>query len=161
MLSNMPKSVFNGLAALTVALPILAWSNILPVHNVRSSALNYFSETNYVQGQNTSHTVTAGFATFSWQENTLQGFGNARAKVATGDTYEFKLVRITSSDADELNGEWDVFKNGDPTCAGCKGFLYVWGDLKSGGEHLKGSVYNDKVGYTFSGSLDANTRYDY
>lgn len=161
MLSNMPKSVFNGLAALTVAIPILAWSNILPVHNVRASSLFYFADVNYAQGQSTSHTVTGGFATFSWQENTLQGFGNVRAKVGTGDMYELKLVRITSSDAAQIQGEWDVFKNGDATCAGCRGFLYIGGDLKSGGEYVKGALNNDKIGYSFAGNLDANTRFDY
>lgn len=160
MLSNMPKSVFNALAALTVAIPILAWSNILPVHNVRSSALYFFHESNHTQNQYTNHTVTGGSATFSWQENTLQGFGNLRTKVGTGDTFELKMVRVTSSDASSINGEWDVFKNGNPTCAGCKGYLYVTTpDL--GYQYLKGYIDNGKVGYSFAGDLDANTRYDY
>ncbi|MFY0564820.1 hypothetical protein ACN28E_13270 [Archangium lansingense] len=160
MLSNMPKAVFNGLAALTVAIPVLAWSNILPVHNVRSSALYFFHESNYTQNQHTNHTVTGGFATFSWQENTLQGFGNLRTKVGNGDMYELRMVRITSTDSQSVNGEWDVFKNGDPTCAGCKGSLYV-SPPGIGTEYLKGYVDNGKVGYSFAGNLDANTRYDY
>jgi hypothetical protein len=164
MLNNISSAVFNGLAAVTVAIPILAWSNILPVHNVRSSALSFFHESNYTQNQHTDYTVGSSSATFSWQENSLHGFGNLSTKVSapdgTGYMYELKLVRITSSDANSVNGEWDVFKNGDPTCAGCKGSLYVTSPGQSA-EYLKGYVDNGKVGYSFAGTLDAKTRYDY
>ncbi|EPX61687.1 hypothetical protein D187_010306 [Cystobacter fuscus DSM 2262] len=163
MLRNMSPTVFNGLAAVTVAIPILAWSYGLPVHNVRSSALDFFSERN-AQNQHIDYTVGSSSVTFSWQENSLHGFGNLSTKVGTkdgtGHMFELKLVRITSSDANTVNGEWDVFKNGDPTCAGCKGSLYVTSPGQ-GYEYLKGYVDNGKVGYSFSGPLDAKTRYDY
>jgi len=159
MLSNMPKSVFNGLAALTVAIPVLAWSNLLPVHNVRSSAISYFAENNYLQNQSVTHVVASSRATFSWQEGTLQSFGNVQVKTKA-DTFELKLVRATSADSDEINGEWDVFKNGNPTCAGCKGYFYVTSPGVNSA-YLKGYVDNGKVGYSFAGDLDPNTRYDY
>ncbi|OJT16810.1 hypothetical protein BO221_47760 [Archangium sp. Cb G35] len=159
MLSNMPKSVFNGLAALTVAIPVVAWSTLTPVHNVRSSNVSIFHESDYVTGQTTTHSMGYSRATFSWQEATLQSFGHVHLKTKT-DSFEFKLVRTTSSDADELNGEWDVFKNGNPTCAGCKGYLYVTAPGLSS-QYLKSSIGNDKVAYSFYGDLDPNTRYDY
>jgi len=159
MLSHMPKSVFNGLAALTVAIPVLAWSNLLPVHTVRSSAVFTFHESDHVLQQHTTHAVAAGKATLSWQEGTLQSFGNVQVKTKT-DTFELKLVRTTSSDADEIQGEWDVYKNGNPTYAGRKGSVYVT-PVGLGSEYLKGWVDNGKVGYSFYGDLDAKTRYDY
>jgi hypothetical protein len=159
MLSNMPKSVFNGLAALTVAIPVVAWSTLTPVHTVRSSSVYTFHETDYATQQTTTHSVGSGKATFSWQEGTLQSFGNVQLKTKT-DSFELKLVRTTSSDADEINGEWDVFKNGNPTCAGCKGYLYVSAPGLSY-QYLKASIDNGKVGYSFYGDLDPNTRYDY
>ncbi|AKI98816.1 hypothetical protein ATI61_106204 [Archangium gephyra] len=158
MLSNMPKSVFNGLAVLTVAIPVVAWSTLTPVHNVRSSNV-FLHEFDYATQQSTSHTMGYSRATFSWQEGTLQGFGNVQLKTKT-DTFEFKLVRLSSADADELNGEWDVFKNGNPTCAGCKGYLYVSAPGLSS-QYLKSSIDNGKVAYSFYGDLDPNTRYDY
>ncbi|MFE8603945.1 hypothetical protein [Archangium violaceum] len=159
MLSNMPKSVFNGLAALTVAIPVVAWSTLAPVHNVRSSAIAYFDEYDYALPQGTTHSVVSSKATFSWQEGTLQGFGNIQLKTKT-DSFELKLVRTTSADSDELQGEWDVFKNGNPTCAGCKGSLYVT-EPGFSFQYLKGYVDNGKVAYSFYGDLDPNTRYDY
>ncbi|AKJ01184.1 hypothetical protein ATI61_114107 [Archangium gephyra] len=159
MLSNMPKSVFNGLAVLTVAIPVLAWSNLLPVHNVRASALQGFEEVDRVLPQYTSHVMASSHATFSWQEGTLQSFGNVQVKTKA-DTFELKLVRTTSTNSYEVAGEWDVFKNGNPTCAGCKGSVYV-SPVGAGGEYFKGYVENDKVAYSFYGDLDANTRYDY
>ncbi|ATB36832.1 hypothetical protein CYFUS_002247 [Cystobacter fuscus] len=164
MLSNMSPTFFNGLAAVTVAIPILAWSSGLPVHNVRSSAISFFYESNHTQNQSTDYNVGASSATFVWQEKSLHGFGNlstkGSAKDGTGHMFELKLVRITSSDATSINGEWDVFKDGDPTCAGCKGYLYVSSPADSY-QYLKGYVDNGKVGYSFSGNLDPNTRYDY
>ncbi|WP_257461387.1 hypothetical protein [Archangium lipolyticum] len=158
MLSNMPKSVFNGLAALTVAIPIVAWSNLPRVHNVQSRSITMFYESDFAQGQNTNHTVAEGNATFSWQEGTLHSFGNLRATNKGGDTFELKLVRASSADEDEISGEWDVFKNGNPTCAGCKGHLYVsTPDL--GDDYLKGYVENGKVGYSFRAEL--SNRYEY
>lgn len=165
MPSNMSPRVFNALAAATVAIPFLAWSNILPVHNVRSSAISFFYENNYTQNQATDYVVGSSSSTFSWQEKSLHGFGNLRTKVGNtktgiGHVFELKLVRITASDATSINGEWDVFKDGDPTCAGCKGYLYVSSPGDSF-QYLKGYVNNDKVGYSFSGDLDPNTRHDY
>ncbi|AKI98817.1 hypothetical protein ATI61_106205 [Archangium gephyra] len=159
MLSNMPKSVFNGLAALTVAIPVVAWSTLAPVHNVRSSSMTGFQEYNHTTGQFTLYTVTSGKATFSWQEGTLQSFGNVQVKTQT-DSFEFKLVRTTSSDSISINGEWDVFKNGTPRCAGCKGYMNVSppGDSYP---YLKAVMGDDKASYTISGDLDPNTRYDY
>ncbi len=52
-----------------------------------------------------------------------------------------------------------LFKDGDPTCAGCKGYPYVSAPGDSS-QYLKGYVDNGKVGYSFMGNLDPNTRYD-
>ena len=159
MLSNMPKSVFNGLAVLTVAIPVVAWSTLTPVHTVRSSSVYHFQESDLVLQQYTTHAVTSGKATFSWQEGTLQSFGNAQLKTKT-DSYELKLVRTSSTTDVDVYGEWDVFKNGNPLCAGCKGHLFVAGPGSSD-PYLKANIGNDKVYFHFLGSLDPNTRYDY
>ncbi|MFY0562327.1 hypothetical protein ACN28E_00680 [Archangium lansingense] len=157
MLSNMPKSVFNGLAALTVAIPVVAWSTLPRVHNVQSQSVNGVEE--HVGSQFTYHTATGGNATFSWQEGTLHGFGNLQVKTQT-DTFEFKLVRLSSASADEVYGEWDVNKNGGALCAGCKGYLYVsTADL--GYDYFKGYVHtNDSSAYyLFGGNL--TNRFEY
>ncbi|WNG15124.1 hypothetical protein [Cystobacter fuscus] len=161
----MSPRVFNALAAVTVAIPFLAWTNVLPVHNVRASVLDSFYVADYTQGPSTQYTAVPAYATFVWQEKSLQGFGNVRAQIGntkdgTDQLFELKLVRITSSDANSINGEWDVFKNGDPTCAGCKGYVHVSSPADST-QYLKGYVNNDKVGYSFIGNLDPNTRRDY
>ncbi len=159
MLSNMPKSVFNGLAALTVAIPVVAWSTLAPVHTVRSSAMNAFQEYNHTTSQWTVHAVTSSKAAFSWQEGTLQSFGNLQVKTQT-DSFEFKLVRTTSSDSMSIYGEWDVFKNGNPRCAGCKGYINV-SEPGDSFQYLKAVMGDDKTSYTIAGDLDPNTRYDY
>ncbi|WP_434391369.1 hypothetical protein [Melittangium boletus] len=164
MLSNMSKSVFNGLAALTVAIPVLAWSNLLPVHSVRAPTLYFFSH--YENGQASNATFLGGSALVSWQENSLQGFGNLRAtlsdaKTGAVDQLELKMVRVTSSNLDTINGEWDVFKNGEPTCAGCVGSLYVSPPNYQGNAYLKGYVQNTKRSYSFGGYLDTKGRIDY
>lgn len=157
MLSNMPKSVFNGLAALTVAIPVVAWSTLAPVHNVRSSNVSVLHEYDYATQQSTSHTMGYSRATFSWQEGTLQSFGNVQLKTKT-DTFEFKLVRLSATYADDLYGEWDVTRNGVPTCAGCKG--HVWISSMASDSYFKGEVERpDGLSYGFTGPLTSRTGY--
>ena len=158
MLSNMPKSVFNGLAALTVAIPVVAWSTLPRVHNVQSQSMTFLYERTPTQ-PGINHAVASSNATFSWQEGTLHGFGNMQVHTKT-DTFELKLVRISSADADDIYGEWDVSKNGSPTCAGCKGRLYV--STPDGGyDYFKGYLDSNDgaVSYSFSGDLKG--RYEY
>ncbi|OJT16809.1 hypothetical protein BO221_47755 [Archangium sp. Cb G35] len=154
MLSNMPKSVFNGLAALTVAIPVVAWSTLAPVHNVRASVTTLWES---IPGDWIEHTATASNATFSWQQGTLHGFGNMQMKTKT-DTFEFKLVRLSATYADDLYGEWDVTRNGVPTCAGCKG--HVWISSMASDSYFKGSVERpDGLSYSFTGPLTSRTGY--
>ncbi len=161
MLSHMPRAVFNGLAALTVAIPVMAWSR-LPVHHARAPSLSYFSES--VPGQSTDYSSVNGTALFSWQETSLQGFGHIDAKAYSAKTgvtnsFELKMVRVTSSNATTINGEWDVFKNGTPTCAGCKGSVYL--SAPGQNAYLKGYVNDGQVGYSFAADIDAGSRLDY
>lgn len=154
MLSNMPKSVFNGLAALTVAIPVVAWSTLAPVHNVRASVTTLWES---IPGGWIEHTTTASNATFSWQQGTLHGFGNMQLKTKT-DTFEFKLVRLSATYADDLYGEWDVTRNGVPTCAGCKG--HVWVSSMASDSYFKGEVERpDGLSYGFTGPLTSRTGY--
>ncbi len=154
MLSNMPKSVFNGLAALTVAIPVVAWSTLAPVHNVRASVPSLWENT---PGGWIEHTTTVSNATFSWQQGTLHGFGNMQLKTKT-DTFEFKLVRLSATYADDLYGEWDVTRNGVPTCAGCPG--HVWISEMAPDAYFKGEVDRpDGLSYGFGGPLTSRTGY--
>jgi hypothetical protein len=158
MLSNMPKSVFNGLAALTLAIPVVAWSTLPRVHNVQTQLFHHFYErTPATPG--TSHVIGSSNATFSWQEGTLHGFGNIQVKTKA-DTFELKLVRISSATADEVSGEWDVSKNGSPTCAGCKGYLYVSAP-DVGYDYLKGYINNTDGSVNYSFGADFKSRYEY
>ncbi|OJH37808.1 hypothetical protein BON30_26885 [Cystobacter ferrugineus] len=144
-----------------MAIPLLAWS-YERVHNVRSSSLTSFREDDYAQNRHIDYPVVSGPSTFVWQENTMHGFGHINAKVAVngkGEFFQLKLVRISSSDANSINGEWDVFKDQVPTCAGCKGYVYVTSPGASP-EYLKGYVSNGLVSYGFTANLDPNTRYD-
>ncbi len=158
MLSNMPKSVFNGLAALTVAIPVVAWSTLPRVHNVQSQSIAYLYEVT-PSVPYTHHTVTGGKATLSWQEGTLHVFGNVQVQTKT-DTFELKLVRASSTNATEVYGEWDVFKNGTPACAGCKGFLYV-SPADLGNDYFKGYVDSSDGKSQWSYSGDIANRFEY
>ncbi len=61
--------------------------------------------------------------TINWKENTLLGFFNAKAEVGK-TTYQFQLVSISNSDEREIEGFWDIWRNGTLVCSGCVGKAY-------------------------------------
>ena len=131
---------------------------------MRANSLAYLTESNPSPGQSNHYDYVSGNVLFSWQETSLQGFGHVTAKAyssLTGvtNTFELKMVRVTSSDASTINGEWDVFKNGAVTCAGCKGSVSILAPSQNA--YLKGYVNNGQLGYAFTADIDAGSRLDY
>jgi hypothetical protein len=105
------------LLALSVLCPTLAWSN--PVHNVWSVKGTYVSE------PGASYTPVSTQISVSWKEGSASAFINAVAKAPTGAVYEFQLVSVSGSPtADEVQGVWNVTKNGAPLCSMCLGHAY-------------------------------------
>jgi hypothetical protein len=155
MTSDHPRlssRLFNGLALLTVTIPVVAWSTLLPVHNVRARTTYFYEGSTVVSS-------ISGQMTISWQENSPNNFANLRAESKAGDSYELSLSSTTTADSDEVQGTWNVSKNGVPQCINCKGYLYVAPPTLDN-QYLKGYVQDSK-GYAYSFAGDITSRSDY
>ena len=156
MTSDLPRlssRLFNGLALLTVAIPVVAWSTLLPVHTVRGKM-------DYLTVNSVEFYPVASETTASWKESTYSNFANLRAQNKAGDTYEFSLVSTKTSERGTLYGFWNVTKNGEPECTGCTGGIYVT-DPNSGYPYLKGfvSTQSNYYQYTFGGNVTSRSDY--
>jgi hypothetical protein len=136
------------LIALCALFPVAAWSD--PVHNV------WATSPLVVADASGSYTATSANCSFSWNENTLQAFANARATTASGDVYAFQLVSVTANTtSSEIIGTWNVSKNGVALCTRCEGSAYGLG----GGV---GSYFKIYVGNsTYHLSARVTSAYDY
>ena len=72
-------------------------------------------------------TSTSGNAIASWTEAPLssgnQAFFNAVAEVGS-NRYEFRLVSLGSTNADEIYGKFDIYKNWTLVASGIPGTVY-------------------------------------
>jgi|GEM_PF-847847 len=72
-------------------------------------------------------TATSGNAIASWTEVPLasgnQGFFNAIVNVGS-DRYEFRLIHLTSTTVDQINGQYDIYKNYVKVAAAVPGTVY-------------------------------------
>lgn len=109
-------------AALVLSLSASAVSaKLLPVHSIWSD--------NRPIGINDGETgksyeAVRGYSVTSWQEFTPQAFSHAVGVADNGSLYEFRLTSVTSSDAAEILGRWDIYRNGVLVCGSCIGKVY-------------------------------------
>ena len=117
------RTIFRLLAAalvLATLVPVAASAKSQPVHSVWSD-----NRPIYIKDGDTGqlYNATSGSASHNWQESTGQAFSHAIG-VANGDLYEFRMVSLTSSDSDSINGLWDIYRNGTLVCNHCVGSAY-------------------------------------
>ena len=109
-------------AALVVAalVPAAASAKWLPVHSVWSE-----NRPIYIIDGDTGKLYNAelGYASHNWQETTGQAFSHA-VGIGGSNLYEFRMVSLSSSDSDSINGLWDIYRNGALVCNHCVGKAY-------------------------------------
>ncbi|MET0404728.1 MAG: hypothetical protein ABW123_20095 [Cystobacter sp.] len=139
------------LLALSVLCPTLAWS-APPVHSVWST------QSTFVLEPGGAYYPISASATFSWKEDSASAFVNARATIASGEQYEFQLVSVSGiPSASEIQGVWNVTKNGAPLCKMCTGKAYGLNQAAGGYNYFK--IYVDGERFHFGGYI--SSRYDY
>ena len=135
-----PKALVAALLTLT---PVVAFSTG-PVHNIwvgKGIALNDPAG---------SYPIASTDGSISWNESTTQAVFNARVQANLGPTFEFVLVQPTLTTNYQIDGTWNVFKNGALVCSACTGSAYgLNGPLNTGfklyingGYHFSGSIYS-------------------
>ena len=146
----MKTSRLSLLVALFLVMPGMAWSN--PVHNV-------WANVPIVIGDSGSwYNATSTNCAFSWNEGTGQAFANAQATITVNNVnylYEFQLVSVTGTTASsQINGLWNVKRNGVLLCGNCAGSAYGLGPV---GSSFK--IYVQNSTYHLSGTV--SSRYDF
>jgi len=150
----MRLSLIAPLAALLTATPALAAD---PVHSVESEkpyvAIDYDAGVKIGKFKD-------GDAVFSWQEGSDPAFSHALFISAAGDEYEFRLVDQWGNSDDEIEGRWDITRNGVLLCNDCIGRAY--GLDGSVGDYFKlyvGTPFTYAENWLYSGFI--THRYDY
>ena len=129
-----------------------------PVHNVQCD-----DKPLYVKDYDTGtwySTFKYGYAVFAWQEGSDPSFAHATAIVSSGDEYEFRLETLNSNNSSEIEGEFDVTRNGVLVCDDCIGKAY--GLSGSVGDYFKiyvGTPAAYAENWHFSGYI--TDRFDY
>jgi len=105
-------------------------------------------------------TPNSGNAIASWTENPLnsgnQAFFNAISVVGS-DRYEFRLVHMTSTTADEIQGTFDIYKNYALVVQGIAGHVYGLSQPATGNNYYK--FYDNAEKWGVSGYI--TSRLDY
>lgn len=96
-----------------------AWAKWLPVHQIASDRPLYVADPDLGAWDYAKY----GFSSSNWQESTPQAFSHALGS-AFGNLYEFRLIKVASSDASKIEGSWNVYRNGVVVCGGCIGRAY-------------------------------------
>ncbi|MCL6589954.1 MAG: hypothetical protein K6U80_08380 [Firmicutes bacterium] len=77
---------------------------------------------------NTTYNNVSGTVSMNWKEKTRYGFFNAKISVMNLSApleYEFQLIAIGNSSAGEIEGLWDIKRNGVLVASGIVGKLYA------------------------------------
>jgi hypothetical protein len=133
------------LAALSALIPTVAFSS--PMHNVWANRA--FSVSEPGGGYYTSASADCAL---SWTEGTGYAVAIMRIKTTTGDFFEFQLASVISSTNYEINGLWNVTKNGVPVCTNCAAQAYGLTGPVGHGFKFNGSGYS--TGATISNRYD-------
>jgi hypothetical protein len=90
-------------------------------HNVWSTSPLYVID---AQTGTTYSSFLSGNASAAWTQGTTNAYFHAVAVVTTSLNYDFQLVSVTSTNGDEINGLYDIRRNGTLVCTGCVGKAY-------------------------------------
>jgi hypothetical protein len=118
----MSKLTSRSLCSFTLlvlfAVPALAQDT----HNVWSTR-----PLSLIDGATSVHysTFVSGNASFAWTQMTTRGYAHVVAVVPPALKYDFMLVTVPSSNADGINGRWDIRRNGVLVCNNCIGKAYA------------------------------------
>ena len=129
-----------------------------PVHSVQCDDKPLYL-TDYAYGTTFSK-FKYGYALFSWQEGSDPSFAHATAIASSGDEYEFRLETLYSNNTSEIEGEFDISRNGVVVCNDCIGRAY--GLDGSVGDYFKiyvGTPWAYAENWHFSGYI--TDRFDY
>lgn len=103
------------LAALSALVPAVASASVYNIWATKPGTLTTLG---------TTQTPAAVDASVSWNTSTSFAFVYARARTSADVTYEFQLVSMTSSlYTDQINGTWNVTRNGVVVCSQCAGSI--------------------------------------
>lgn len=83
------------------------------------------------------NSFTSGNAATAWTEGTVRAYVRAFAVIKPKLTYDFELVKVTSSDADTISGLFDVKRNGVLVCNKCVGKAYGLSQAATGSNYFK------------------------
>jgi hypothetical protein len=73
----------------------------------------------------TNYTNLSGRCSMNWNDATRYGFFNAKVDVLVPFiSYEFQLISIGNASATEIEGLWDIYRNGVLVASGIVGKLY-------------------------------------
>jgi hypothetical protein len=78
-----------------------------------------------------------GDAAFAWTQATIRAYAHAVGVVSPGLTYDFMLVKTTSSDATTISGLFDIKRNGVLVCHNCVGKAYGLDQAAGGVNYFK------------------------
>ncbi|MBX2797029.1 MAG: hypothetical protein KTR31_05160 [Myxococcales bacterium] len=107
-----------------------------PVHNVISHEDPYALNDDDAGVSYDATDIKSSEALVSWQEK-AEAFVHAVAVTNTGDEIEFRLVEVTGSDNDQIDGLFDVYKNGSLLCDDCIGSAYGLDQTAAAGNYFK------------------------
>jgi hypothetical protein len=107
-----------------------------------------------------TYTNLMGCATVNWQDNTRYGFFNARVTVLPNTLYEFQLISIGNASPTEIEGLWDIKRNGVLVASGIVGKLYQLSDPIGGYIKFYGGTSQNNTMIWHVASYISN-RFDY
>ncbi|RKH33439.1 hypothetical protein D7Y13_17175 [Corallococcus praedator] len=131
-------------AALFVSVPALAGHSIQSTHGLS------------IVDNGASSPATGVNMAITWNESTLYAYASFSG-IANGNSYDFNLVgsSVTAVTASNINGLWNIHRNGVLICGGCTGSAY---GLTAGvGSGIK--FYTSGEVYGFSAYVDSRQDY--
>lgn len=131
-------------AALLVSVPALAGHSIQSTHGL------------YIGDNGATYPATGVNMNISWNESTFAAYASFNG-TANGNTYAFDLVgsSVTAVTAFNINGLWNIHRNGVLICGGCTGSAY--GLNASVGNAIK--FYDSTYKFHLSAYVDARQDY--
>ncbi len=82
--------------------------------------------------------LARGNAAFAWNQGTTIAYARAVGVVNATLTYDFRLVQVTgATSVSEIDGKFDIFKNGVNVCHLCIGRAYLLDQPAGTGKYFK------------------------
>ncbi|RKH56678.1 hypothetical protein D7V93_19760 [Corallococcus llansteffanensis] len=110
----------------------------------------------YIQDNGASYPATGVNMSIIWNESTLAAYASFHG-IANGSTYDFNLVgsSVTAVTAYNINGLWNIQRDGVIICGGCTGSVY--GLTAQPGTGIK--FYDSTYQFHFSAYVDGRQDY--